>query len=141
MALTGDLLLSPLDYMNDPRENHQRGVVHMTVAGIDGAFGLGTDTSAVDTAAVEQRWREGRAQVRLSCFTLDGGAEEPWGSMQQDLRCFARARMWAQYGEDNAGVCLLFNRTQLERDAAAAFGEKVKAGWVRPTDFEKEALD
>lgn len=39
---------------------------------------------------------------------------------------FARSRMWSQYGKRHTGVCLVFDRTQLEEELKSAFESSKK---------------
>jgi len=58
-----------------------------------------------------------RNTCRLCCLTLSGHYDHgPVGFGDG----FARARMWAQYAENHAGVCLAFNQDRLRAAAIAA---------------------
>jgi hypothetical protein len=68
-----------------------------------------------DPPHAEERWlaaidgiKQIRDSCRLLCLTHDAeGATDTFGC------CWARPRMWEQYGERHRGVCLLFDRARL----------------------------
>ncbi len=59
--------------------------------------------------------------ARVACFCSD--APELTGEPTADiyLRGLAKPRMWAQYGQDHRGVCLVFDRNKLLKAMSAGF--------------------
>jgi hypothetical protein len=51
-----------------------------------------------------------RSRVHLSCFTEDYDSGDPLGAVWHFHRGWARARMWQQYAENHAGLCLILDR-------------------------------
>jgi len=129
IALTGLLLPSPLSALNDPSESQQQGAVTIgaTFRSVEGIIWDDPAPSVQDADAANAALRDG---VRVQCFTLDRGQGLAWGAAQNDLRTFARQRMWAQYGAGHEGICLLLNRSRLEAQVKHAFGDQGRCGEV-----------
>jgi hypothetical protein len=52
---------------------------------------------------------------RMRVLSLTRDADDPGGSFREFDCCWARPRMWEQYGDDHRGACLLFDSARLER--------------------------
>lgn len=80
--------------------------------------------------------REFKSKTMVSCFSMDGPKLS--GNYLSDiaLRGFCKPRMWAQYGDNHRGVCLVFNRSRLEELVEGQFGSKylIKTGPVNYVD-------
>jgi hypothetical protein len=98
--LPGKLRLSPYRLMRDPAEN--KDIEPSTVTR------HGRDTFADAWALIKAE----RDRMRVLSFTRD--AEERGGFPDFDC-CWARPRMWEQYGDEHRGACLLFDPIRLER--------------------------
>ena len=124
VALTGQLLLSPLSVLNDPQESTTRSVATMTYG-----------SREVPSRIVPDHEREGydlalrnlRAGVRVACFTADAAVGTPGSPARDDGRGYARQRIWAQYGDSHHGVCLVFDRVRLEESTEREFGENFRS--------------
>lgn len=114
--LSGDSLrLSPFGKVNDPRDAKERAVVV--------AFS-GNGKSPIPINDVARCFTERtRRFCKLLCMTCDdrkGGY--PIGSNHSvHARGYGRLRMWAQYGQDHAGVCLVFNKEALVHELQKQF--------------------
>jgi hypothetical protein len=96
------LLLNPFSRMNDPREARDWGV---------SASGWGEDpfpgSEFWNAYRVTNRLKE---TCKLICLSEDAMGESHTGEF---ARGYARPRMWAHYGDNHRGVCLIFDRDQL----------------------------
>lgn len=63
-----------------------------------------------------------KSRANLCCFSTDSGLLT--GDHMKDIyrRGFAKARMWAQYGDRHTGVCLVFDRQKLLGTVKRQFG-------------------
>lgn len=105
----GTLRLSEYSKTNDPKESK------------DWLFDFGTSDPSIDLAAYSRdEWSswlsaELKRDTRVVCFSQDipGLA----GNHMVDIfkRGYCKPRMWAQYANRHKGVCLVFDRVQLER--------------------------
>ena len=90
--------------MNDPRENKER------VINVDS----GGPLIIPERIESETKYRFRKHHLdysKLFCTTVDAD-KNPFGLNTK--RCFGRPRMWAQYGDNHQGVCLVFDRKDLE---------------------------
>jgi hypothetical protein len=86
IALTGSILLSPLEFLNDPRESQRRSTIRVT-------YGTSPLPNADEDLAElhEHRLLEFRGGVRVGCYTRDERLER--GTLADaDARGFARPR-------------------------------------------------
>ena len=113
----GSLRLSSFARTNDPKES------------LNWQFNFdsrqGRDLGAYDphkTSGYSEALKEG---ARLACFSLDAAPLS--GDHVRDVlqRGFARPRMWSQYGDGYAGVCLVFDRARLIEDARRIFAQSL----------------
>jgi hypothetical protein len=63
-----------------------------------------------------------RDRCRLACLSRSGLWD--WGGPVGFGNGYARARMWAQYGNLHAGVCLAFDQERLQASFRATFGHR-----------------
>ena len=89
---TGRLLLNPYSAMRDPVENKD----------------FRPDGASDDDYAMIRTFR---GQARVLSFTHDAGINPGLGTAGC---CWARPRMWEQYGDVHRGACLVFDRECLE---------------------------
>lgn len=75
------------------------------------------------------KWLGGTLQrsARVACFCNDSPPLTGDHLADVNRRGFARPRMWAQYGENHRGVCLVFDRAKLVEAMTAAFRAKAES--------------
>lgn len=96
---TNLLRFSALTKTNDPKENLERSIdINCTRA-------HATDLENIHQLASESY----KTYTRISCFARAKEGASPYRFS------FFRTRMWAQYAQNNQGVCLLFERDTLFR--------------------------
>ncbi len=95
------------------------------------------DPPAADRAiqAVYMQLRVARDRMRVLSFTRD--AERRAEHAGFDC-CWSRPRMWEQYGDLHRGVCLLFDRPQLERAVGDAWS--CEHTYMRNVDYTREGI-
>lgn len=103
----GYLFMRSLENQNDPweflpRENH---IVDCGESLKESAQNLKKHSMAID---------ERNNYVRQASFSIDTNLRHGWNL----------TRMWAQYADNHAGVCLIFDYKQLYDDFNAAFADK-----------------
>jgi hypothetical protein len=143
---TGEFRFSRLENVNDPRESKAWLFNYYSAARLPefDADAVGAKLNDL----LKHSWRMG-------CFVADPyeavitKAREDRG---EDIhaapyeRGHSRPRMWAQYGENYEGACLVFDRIKLDADIRAACGDTVCAGRVEyrnppiPNVFPPSAL-
>jgi hypothetical protein len=102
---TGFLRMSAYSAMRDPLENRE---LHISAASSAPPEESEADNTLM--TVVKDGIDRVRDATRLLSFTID--ATEGY-TMPADLpfiRAWARARMWEQYGDNHAGVCIALNR-------------------------------
>ncbi len=110
------LKLGRFDRTNDPKESREW----------EFSLCLGEEKrkgpSGLDEISKELSY-ELKARTKLACFSCDIGPLT--GDQTKDilLRGYSLPRMWAQYGENHTGVCLVFDRDKLENQILSQFGE------------------
>jgi hypothetical protein len=122
---TGSLRMSPYSAMRDPAENKDL---------VPGTAGWGEEISGPEAlaawmAAVEHI-KVIRDSMRVLSLTRESGGP---GGMNTFECCWARPRMWEQYGDAHRGTCLVFDRDRLEQRLNHEFDFKVYLGNVRYT--------
>lgn len=125
---TGTLLLRAPEKMNDPHEYRIRqtsGIV------IEGSPSIQECTNIVRKHgdAVAER----KNAVRIASFSTDKSSH--WCVPYE--RGWNRMSMWTYYAETHAGVCLIFDRKQLENDFKTAF-ETTGRCCCRPIQYVDE---
>ena len=120
---SGQLRMSPYRRMRDPAENKDI---------VPGTAWIG-DPPNVDEALGRMigQIKEVRDSMRLLSFT--GDARDRAGVESRFDCCWARARMWEQYGDNHRGACLLFDRGGLGETVQEQMEEAVYMGDVRYT--------
>lgn len=73
--------------------------------------------------AAIQKLKEARDRVRLLSLTRD--VEDYEGHAKIFGCCWARPRLWEQYGDEHRGVCLVFNRALFEEALQNSLGKIV----------------
>ncbi|MDH4406132.1 MAG: DUF2971 domain-containing protein [Cyanobium sp. D14.bin.5] len=118
---------SPFEEMNDPRE---------TEAQFDCASFI-DNSPPKDYFGLQESFRcKFRNQASAFCVTRD-----EYSNVDQDLmmrRGFGKMRMWAQYGDNHNGACLVFQRDLLESAAVAALGRDRL--WCDDIDYNRKML-
>lgn len=71
------------------------------------------------------RWlsNELKSKAKVACFSTDRGPLAADHMKDIYRRGFAKARMWAQYGVNHTGVCLVFDRSKLLAAIKKHFGQ------------------
>lgn len=108
----GNILLGPIGKMNDPRES-DLGWVH--TEGIGDTFDIDGWRNAENLKA------NLKYQLRLFCGTLPK-SEIPAGACPIETSIYGRPRMWAQYGENSKGFCVLFYQSLLDNAIKSSLG-------------------
>lgn len=99
------LLLNPFRAMNDPREASDWAITG-TMVGDQIPDSLYWDSSRLTNHLKET--------CKLTCFSEDAVAEDRDDVAREFARGYARPRMWAHYGSNHTGVCLIFDRARLD---------------------------
>jgi hypothetical protein len=106
---TQTLLMSPYKAMRDPYENRvpTLGATYTGRGNLDNLY-----------LQINRRMAGVRNSYRLLSMTrADDRADDEAGAADALLRApWARPRMWEQYAENHAGVCLVFHRQELSRE-------------------------
>jgi hypothetical protein len=108
------LRLNSLEKLRDPVENK------------DWVRARWTSGAQQDVELLDDFARRVLAETKVLSFTLDAPVE---GSPEH-ARGYARPRMWEQYAENHAGVCLVFDRKLLAESLTSGFthlGEQINA--------------
>ncbi len=121
------LRLSSFDRMKDPRENRDwvTLVAHrgqpFTTSSPEAAREL-LDKMSIDAAKLRERANFHRARhAKLLCLTTESSER----SATEDFeRAYARPRMWEQYADDHAGVCLVFDREEMNAELKRSLGRQ-----------------
>src|SRR4051812_659823 len=77
-----------------------------------------------------------KSRDAMRLLSLTRGDDRPGSELEKPFRCpWARARMWEQYAEDHAGVCLIFDRVEMLRAVSRSLGTRgsYRKGEVRYT--------
>ena len=106
ILLNGSLRLNPPTGMNDPFES---GSLWPNFELGDAPTETDSERALIDLATEFTSLFRGKC--RLACFTRSGAWE--WGEPLGFGDGFTRARMWSQYGDAHAGVCLAFDQERL----------------------------
>lgn len=132
-----ELRLSPFSAMNDPRESS------------DWQFTPRDFPTVLGTQAVQDRTvRHANDRLKRTWKVLALTADDP-DAMQIPTnlfsRGFARARMWASYGGNHRGGCLVFDRAKMIDEVGAQLGIDTDHRWYSSAvqytdDFSADAL-
>lgn len=111
---------------NDPREYKKFNV---RMAGRDLGHDVYEQVVRLADEMLKDTWG-------LACLTMDNpSATEPVNTWD---RGWARSRMWAQYGENHGGVCLVFDRQEMVREVVDQLDAEGDAGHG-PVRYENSA--
>ncbi len=104
---SGTFRFSALSSLNDPIEHRVRRIQ---------ASGPIDDESVPTFAEIVDLWEDAWDRTRIASFVADDPSiEVPTGAnaVKNWRRGFGHPRMWAQYGGNHAGACLVFEREEL----------------------------
>lgn len=120
---SGQLFMRSLDKQNDPWEFYTREDT--------GVMGTGEPIEETYQNLIKhnQAIAERKNAVRLTSFSID--AKDKY-SCRHGWNLF---RMWAQYADNHAGICLIFNYKQLCNDFNAAFADGTTLQIERPIKY------
>lgn len=121
IATSGTLRFNTLATMNDPREFKSLVLPVMSMA---------QPLSRVQVRTTERLVNRRRLAMRLGAFTRDDAAGAGSSLVRTDARGYARPMMWAHYANRHRGVCLVFERRELERVMRAKFDADLMTGDV-----------
>jgi hypothetical protein len=104
---SGRLMMNPYSKMRDPFENKKLAFAAVT--------GFSDDSDRIERLFWGAQDAVSRSRDRWCLLSLTRGDDrDDRDARHQVFRCpWARPRMWEQYAEDHAGVCLVFDREQL----------------------------
>jgi Protein of unknown function (DUF2971) len=124
LAKSGMLRLGPLETMNDPRESKPWDFSTMALAG-EGA------PSDEEVAQAKKDARTIRLNSKLACFIKEPPLPEEsfHDRWETRPRGFLMPRMWSQYGQSHAGVCLIFDRSKLQDCFDSFLVSDLPRGW------------
>lgn len=120
-----ELRMSPFSQVNDPKESKEKsvGIVYI---GEEAA----TFASKKASFKYDSRTRK-KANILLNnyckviCFSSDNINVLDYDNYRRAFyRGYSRPRMWAQYGDNHKGVCLVFDKEILSKQIHKAFGVK-----------------
>lgn len=132
---TRSLAFSPYSRMRDPLENRRWGFVG-SMRGDSGP-------------EHEQAWfsfhrhaNEIRDSAKLLSLAVDADCENDDGDdAELFARGWSRARMWEQYAENHAGVCLVFSKDPLIKAVTASLSSNGLAEpYNRPVEYSSSAF-
>jgi hypothetical protein len=135
------LRFSPYSAMRDPLENkawrpQPAGYWRMPAQGDPGDPGHPETNYWQFNAWAAEIW----GQAHLLAFTID--ADDYSAENEVFGRGWARARMWEQYGEAHAGVCLVFDRERLVADITESLqGQDLPAPYHRPVEYTESGKE
>jgi hypothetical protein len=137
----GKLRFSPYRAMRDPLENKawrpQPAAYWSTLAqGEPGDPGHPETNYWQFNAWAAEIWD----QAHLLAFTVDADDYSP--EHETFARGWARARMWEQYGEGHAGVCLVFDRDCLVANLTDSLqGQDLATPYHRPVEYTESGKE
>jgi hypothetical protein len=124
---TSRLRLSPYRLMRDPVENKD----------ILPSIAWSGDPPDADRAIQEVYAHLTAARDRMRVLSLTHDAD-PRSEYSGFDCCWARPRMWEQYGDVHRGACLLFDRPALERAVRDAWPPE--HAYMRDVDYTREGI-
>jgi excisionase family DNA binding protein len=129
----GSLRLSPPAGVNDPFES---GALWPSYSILDEARREEFDTTAMRALTDEINGLL-RDRCRLACLSRSGLWD--WGGPIGFGDGYVRARMWAQYGDLHAGVCLAFDQDRLRTSFTATFGSRAEiTAYAAPVRYRSD---
>lgn len=119
--------LSPFKEMNDPRETNGGGFE------LEPAV---SDPPPYDWAEQAEIQSSFRQRYKNNSFVFCATLDENTGDKEMQ-RGYGMPRMWAQYGDNHAGACLVFDREKLQSLADRKFP---KDCWYSSVDYDPQML-
>jgi hypothetical protein len=124
----GTLRMSAYRNMRDPFENKRPRLRSGTAYGSD-------DRDEFIHRFDEMEQEVGKARDAYCLLSLTRGDDSLVGTADARFGCpWARARMWEQYADTHAGVCLIFDRQRLVDAMVEALGERGSM-WHQPVKY------
>lgn len=123
------LRMGPYSEMRDPVEN--KDLLPMLTY-----YGDPADADQV-WAYLLARIKSYRDSARVLSFTAEADAEESGNPLDC---CWARPRMWEQYADTHAGVCLVFDRTALEKALRSQLDERGNTYYLGPVKYSAAGI-
>lgn len=109
----------------------------------DWVFSIGTnenrDLGKYELEGLSKEMTKGlKDQTYVICFSLDG---ELTGDWVKDIykRGFCKPRMWTQYADKHNGVCLIFEKDEIERTIFSKFSS-IMAIYSDPVIYKNRSL-
>lgn len=112
------LLLNSLSETNDPKESKEWQLISWTVSNAP-------PESFSDESIPKEVANRLKSTVSLACFCADAPGLSGVHLDDILLRGLARPRMWAQYGQDHRGFCLVFDKEKLLSRIRQQFPKKL----------------
>lgn len=117
MLRGGSIRFSPFTEMNDPREACRRFYAESSTS---------DDICCREEFKLEDSFGSNfRKKASIFCASIDNSIQNPNFVMK---RGFGKPRMWAQYGENHKGACLIFKKEILEAHARSALNGRMLWG-------------
>lgn len=107
---SGKLRLFPYAEMRDPLEAREWGLHVVSI--LDEPPESTPGDRALATEAVRLAAQRLKKRVKLLCLTVD--ADLPFEQVGAFARAYAKPRMWEQYADNHAGVCLLMTKAPMD---------------------------
>ena len=120
------LKMNPYGKMRDPFENkhpYLRSISGWTPASADPAEAEEDDTQAAMFWEVQghiARSRDTWVLLSLTRYDDRGGLDDRWGTSRLYRAPWSRPRLWEQYADNHAGVCLVFDRDAMIETVGAS---------------------
>jgi hypothetical protein len=128
---TGALMMNPYGRMRDPFENKHpflRSLSGFTPSSPDPAdprdHGKAEAAMFWEVQNDIARCRDGWVLLSLTRYDDRGGLDDRWGASALYRSPWSRPRLWEQYADNHAGVCLVFERDSMIR----AFSKSLTPG-------------
>lgn len=126
---TGTFLLRAPEKMNDPHEYRIRQMTGVLFHGNPSNQECGDAVFKHSNAIVERK-----NTVRIACFSMD---KSPHWCIPSE-RGWNRMSMWTYYADSHRGVCLVFDRKQLEEDFNLSFSNAIRKCFCRSVQYVNE---
>lgn len=132
---TRQLRLSPAFRMRDPLESNP-GLISAAWLVADDLHAQREAEETVMHASIELR--QLRRCSKVLCLTVD--AADYVGDAEIFGRGYARARMWEQYAENHAGICLMFRRREFEVMALQQLRSRSTDSWAHEVAYTHRGI-
>jgi len=119
---------SPVEKMNDPKESDFTIVLHNKIF-------------KYDNINVDLLYEYFQRRTKIACFTIDNPKSYKTTDEQNPFKgkAFNHPRMWAQYGENHKGVCLIFDLESISKKVQSL--EQIKVIQDRVIYSEKYLME